>query len=322
MSPTSPRISVLTTGGTIACRTAADGSLSPTVTGPELVAAMSAVGTVGTVGAVADRTGAGPDVRARELTLLDSSKITLADVDGLIAAVRGELADPHVTGVVVTHGTDSMEDSALALDLVHDDPRPVVFTGAQRAFDHPETDGPGNLAAAVELAADPAARDRGVLLAFGGQVLPARGLIKRHTSELAAFASAAAADLARPEPLPVVPLAGTEVMVLAAWPGAGRELVDAAVAAGAQGLVIEALGSGNIGAGMGEGVVDALDAGIPVVISTRVPEGAVKLAYAGSGGGATLAGHGAVAAGHLRAGQARMVLATALAAGVDPAALF
>ncbi len=310
MSPVSPRITVLTTGGTIACTTGPDGSLSPTVTGPELVAAIS------------DRLAGAADVHVRDLVLLDSSKITLADVDGLIAAVRAELADPQVAGVVVAHGTDSMEDSALALDLVHDDPRPVVFTGAQRPFDHPGSDGPGNLAVAVELAASEESRGRGVLLAFGGRTLPARGVIKRHTSRLDAFASVIPDGATRPAPLPVAPLAGIEVMVLAAWPGAGRELVDAAVAAGAQGLVIEALGSGNIGAGMGEGVVDALDAGVPVVVSTRVPEGAVKLAYAGSGGGATLSAHGAIAAGHLRPGQARMVLATAIASGVDPALLF
>lgn len=309
MSTLHGTVSVLTTGGTIACTTARDGSLSPTVAAADLVAAVTDAGT--------DlRTGVG----ARDLTLLDSSKITLADVDDLIAAVRAELADPQVVGVVVTHGTDSLEDSAIAVDLVHDDPRPVVFTGAQRAFDHPETDGPANLGAALRLAADPAARDRGVLVAFGGRVLPARGVSKRHTAELVAFDSPGGLD--RPAPLPPTPLAGTEVMVLAAWPGAGRGLVDSAVSLGARGLVVEALGSGNVGAGMGEALVDALASGIPVVVTTRVPEGEVRLAYAGAGGGATLADHGAVPAGALRAGQSRMVLARAIVAGVDPRTLF
>ena len=299
MTTDSRHVSVLTTGGTIACTTGPDGSLVPTVPGGELLAAVDT------------------DValRVRELTRLDSSSITLAQIDALIGAVHRELADPRVAGVVVTHGTDSMEDSAIALDCVHDDPRPVVLTGAQRAFAHPAADGPANLTAAVELAADPRARGRGVLLSFGGRTVPARGAVKRHTTDLDAFVPATPEPLPRPAPLPVSPLAGTEVMVLAAWPGAGRELVDAAVALGAHGLVIEAMGSGNIGAGMGQGVADALTAGVAVVVSTRVAAGEVALAYGGAGGGATLATHGAVAAGHLRAGQARMVLATALAAG-------
>lgn len=299
MSTDSRHISVLTTGGTIACTTGSDGSLVPTVPGGELLA------TVDTHACL----------HVRELTRLDSSSITLAQVDALIDAVHEELADPRVAGIVVTHGTDSMEDSAIALDCVHGDPRPVVLTGAQRPFDHPATDGPGNLSAAVALAADPTARSRGVLLSFGGRTVPARGAVKRHTTDLDAFTTTTEQPLPRPTPLPPTPLDGTEVMILAAWPGAGRELVDAAVAAGAHGLVIEAMGSGNIGADMGRGVRDALAAGVAVVVSTRVAAGQVALAYGGSGGGATLATHGAVAAGHLRAGQARMVLATALAAG-------
>ena len=293
------RIALLTTGGTIACTTDDSGTLRPTVTGQELL------------DAVPDP----HDVTVRELTRLDSSAITLADIDALIAAVDDALSSPDVDGVVVTHGTDSMEDTAFALDCFHADDRPVVLTGSQRAFDHPASDGPGNLLDAIRLASDPLSRRQGVLISFGGWTIPARGAVKRHTSDLDGFISTVPREAPRPAPVPAAPLAGIHVPVLAAWPGADRSLVDAALAAGAHGLVVEALGSGNIGPDMGAGVIDALEAGVPVVVTTRVPAGAVTLAYGGGGGGATLGSHGAVGAGHLRAGQARMALIAALATG-------
>lgn len=301
------KILVLTTGGTIACTTGPDGALIPTVSGRELVAA------------VADRFDPAATVfEVRELTRLDSSSITLADVDDIIAAVHRGLEDPGVTGVVVTHGTDSLEDTAIAVDVFHSDPRPVVFTGAMRPFDHPAPDGPDNLFDAAVIAADPSARDLGALVVFGHAVLPARGAGKRHTAELTAFSSTAPEDAVRPAPLPVRPLADVDVAVLAASPGADSRRVPA----DADGLVVEALGAGNVGAALGHALGTVLDAGVPVVISTRVPEGEVRGTYGGAGGGATLAAKGALGSGYLRSGQARMLLAAAIATGTDPAALF
>ena len=297
------RIALLTTGGTIACTIDDSGALRPTVTGAELL------------DAVREHLAVPVDVTVRELTRLDSSAITLPELDALIAAVQEALADESIDAVVVTHGTDSMEDTAFVLDCFHSDDRPVILTGAQRAFDHRESDGPGNLIDALRLAADPLARRQGVLIAFGGWTIPARGAVKRHTTDLDAFISTVPREVRRPAPVPVSPLSGISVPVLAAWPGADRSLVDAALSSGARGLVIEALGSGNIGPDMGAGVADALAAGVPVVITTRVPAGPVELAYGGDGGGATLGSCGAVSAGHLRAGQARMALIVALATG-------
>lgn len=305
------KILVLTTGGTIACTTGSDGALIPTVSGRQLVST------------VADRFDpAATEFEVRELTRLDSSSLTLGDVDELIAAVRAGLRDPEVTGVVVTHGTDAMAETAIAVDVFHDDPRPVVFTGAMRPFDHAEPDGPGNLFDAAVIAADPTARGIGALVVLGHAVLPARGVGKRHTAELAAFTSNAPDEPDRPAPLPVAPLAGTSVAIITAYPGSDAALVDAARAAGAQGLVVTALGAGNVGPALGGALGAALDDGIPVVISTQVPEGEVTGTYGGAGGGATLAAKGAIGSRYLRAGQSRMLLAAALATGTEPAALF
>lgn len=294
---------LLTTGGTIACTTTPEGVLRPTLAGVELVEG------------IRDLLPRQLTLRIRDMTRLDSSAISLGDLDALIAAVHQELADPEVAGVVITHGTDSMEETALALDCFHDDDRPVVLTGAQRGFDHESSDGPSNLVEAVRLAADPLSRGQGVLIAFGGWTIPARGAAKRHTSDLDGFISTTPPEVARPEAIKIAPLAGYFVPIISAWPGCGRELIDAAVTAGAHGIVVEALGAGNMGPVMGQGLADALAQNIPVVVSTRVPSGEVRLAYGGDGGGATLRSLGAVGSGFLRAGQSRIALIVSLATG-------
>lgn len=295
-------ISVVTTGGTIACTTDPQGALVPTVTGQELI----------------DATGLPPrDVRVRDLLRVDSSSLTLPDLDAIIAGVHEELADPAVRGVVLTHGTDSLEETALALSLLHPDPdKSVVITGAQRAFDRPDSDGVNNLVAAIEKAR----LSTGTHVVFGGDVLPARGLTKAHTDDLRAF-SALQRYRSTPPPLKRVPLAGTRVPVIAAYPGAPGEVIEK-LADGADGIVIQALGSGNMSVGCGEAAAHVLASGRPVVVATRVPFGRVHLAYGGPGGGATLADKGALASNGLSAGQARIALIIALATGTDPAEVF
>jgi len=227
-----------------------------------------------------------------------------------------------VVGVVVTHGTDSMEETAVALDTFHTDPRPIVLTGSQKPYDHPESDGFANLFEAVMIASDTSARDIGVLVVFGHAVLPARGVCKWHTSDELAFATNAPEEPTRADPIPLVPLKDTQVAIISAYPGAPGTLVEAAIAAGVQGLVVEAMGSGNVGVEMGRTLGAALDQGIPVVITTRVPRGEVSGKYGGAGGGATLAAKGAVGSTYFRAGQARVLLAAAIASGVSPFTLF
>ena len=299
-------IAVVATGGTIACTTDANGALVPTVSAAELVEAAREISTPSDV-----------DISAIDSVRLDSSSLSLTDLDDLLQRVHALLADDSIAGVVITHGTDSMEDTAMALELFHTGKKPVVITGAQRSFDHLESDGPQNLADAISYAANGAP---GVSIRFGGLTIPARGAFKAHTSALEAFQATSQKIRTRPA-LPLTPLAGQDVVIISAWPGAPRLLVDAAVASGINGIIVEGLGSGNMGSEMGEGVKDALDAGIPVLITTRVPEGSVTLAYGGDGGGATLAQAGALGTGTLRAGQARMVLLAALATGTDVASL-
>ncbi|KHO29120.1 asparaginase [Corynebacterium minutissimum] len=290
---------LIATGGTIACTTIADGSLVPTVSGQQLADSL------------------GNDIEVVEFRALDSSSITLADLDELLLCVRTQLARPEIKGVLITHGTDSMEETALALSLFDLGDGPIVLTGAQRAFDHPEGDGPRNLRDAFDLLCS---GKPGVWVQFGGKTIPGRGARKWHTSHLNGFEELPVGDSALPA-LPLTAMAEYPVEIIAAYPGAGSMLVDASLGH-TKGLVIEAMGSGNMGAEMGAGVARALQAGVPVVISTRTPYGVTKLAYGGAGGGATLGEMGAVASGGFRAGQARIMLAAALATGTPVADMF
>ena len=307
------RVHLLATGGTIASRRT-DGGLSATTPAAELLAAAGPL--------------PGIEVTVSDVTTVPSFALTGADVRGLLREVRRCLAG-NVDGVVVTHGTDTMEESAFLADLVHDDARPVVLTGAQRPFDSPAPDGPANLADALRVAADPAARDLGVLLAFDGLVFAARGVRKLDTLRSAAFgapgrgpvlrvAGGAVVPLARPSRLPVLPLdldaELPRVDVVACHQGADDALLQAAVAAGAAGVVLEALGAGNVPPPVAATAAELVAGGLPVLVCSRVPAGPVAPLYAG--GGASLARDGALLGGDLSPWQGRLLLAAALA--VDP----
>ncbi|MGV0343832.1 asparaginase [Corynebacterium lehmanniae] len=291
---------VISTGGTIASTANARGALVPTLTGEELVA----------------RCGTTRQVRAIDVASLDSSSLGLAEIDMLRETVRTSLLDDSAS-LVITHGTDSMAETALALDLVHSDSRPVVLTGAMRSADHAHPDGPANLRGAIEVAAT--RRDTGVLVHFAGETLPARGLMKTQTTAEHAFTLTSTTPLPRPMAVPPAPLGELNIPIIRAWAGADDALIRAL--GPIDGLVLEALGSGNVSACMGGAVAKLLRRGLPVVVATSVPYGEVSFAYGGAGGGSTLGDLGALPAGYLSAGQARIALATALATGVDPRSL-
>ena len=315
------QIAIICTGGTIACTADSTGALVPTVSGRQLVDAA--------------RNSLADDLsfRIHDTLQLDSSSIGLQELDTLLNTIAEQVADSEVSAVVVTHGTDSMEESAFATALLMHG-APVVFTGAQRAFDHPDTDGPANLAGAINRAVELVGTSA-VEVHFAGKNLPATAVHKRHTSELEAFSAhgpavsvdAVSVDASALSSLssasPTLPaLSGYFVPIIAGYPGATPELLEHAVDAGADGLVIAALGSGNMSAELGHATRRAVQQGIPVVVATRVPQGAVTLAYGGGGGGATLAEHGAVSARTVHPGQARLALIIALATKTNPEELF
>lgn len=313
--PSTPglRLAVIHTGGTIASR--------PNPHGPGVVP-QSAPSVPGL-----------PNVQVTEFQpfTLPSPHVTPAhmlQVAQLIESVAGT----H-DGIVVTHGTDTLEETAFALHLLLRADTPVVLTGSMRHAAEVSWDGPGNLLDAAQIALHPATRGRGPLVAFGGDIYDARTVTKVHSTAVEAFGGypgpigridrVEGAPLIRffanPEPrvafTPAALTARVDVLyAYAGWTGEGFE----AAARDADGLVIAALGTGNLPAELLP-LIQGTDR--PVVIATRTHAGPILPVYGYAGGGATLVQAGAIPASFLNAHKARLLLMILLSLGLDRAAI-
>jgi L-asparaginase len=233
--------------------------------------------------------------------------------------------DPDVVGFVVTHGTDTMEETTYLTDLLYAGDKPVVFTGAQRNTAEPDTDGPRNLRDAVRVAADPSCHGLGSVIVMGGSIEGAREATKVHTTDPRAFASpgygpaGAVTDdgvhvfhpRTRPQNLahetPELPRVDLVKLVA----GVDGAFLRAAREAGAAGIVMEAFGIGNANHEILEEVRESVRGGVAVVVVSRCPEGRAAPIY-GNGGGYDLREAGAIFGGSLSGQKARLLLMVAL----------
>ena len=241
------------------------------------------------------------------------------------------LADPGVDGVVITHGTDTLEETAYLLDLTLDSPKPVVFCGAMRTISDPGWDGPANLRAAVRTAVHLGARDRGVLIVVGEELHSAAEATKWHTQRLAAFRSPRGPigqidhgevvfhrpPQRQPAFRPGRLVRDVDLHVMAA--GSDGALLRASIARGARGLVIEATGCGNVPPAVLPALRAALSKGIAVVLVSRCAEGRVAPIYGYEGGGRTLLDMGLIFGGDLPGPKARIRLMVVLGVASDVA---
>ncbi|MCX8558636.1 asparaginase [Mycolicibacterium mucogenicum] len=301
------RVVVIATGGTIATSTDQHRIARPTRSATDLVHGLDTEAQVDTV----------------DLLSVDSSELTPADWDRIAAAVR---AAGDADGIVITHGTDTMEETSLWLDITYDGAVPVVLTGAMRSSDAPDADGPANLRDAITVAASASARDLGVLVSMAGQVWQPLGVTKAGHGLLGTAVGSVRDGSFVPDGVKQRPRLGAlsaasapRVDIAAAYAGSDALAMDAFAAAGAGGLVLESLGSGNAGSKVLAGVQRLCAAGVAVAIATRVPGARVTSGY---GPGRALLDAGAVSAGGLRAAQARVLLMAALAADTPVADLF
>ncbi len=307
-------VTLFTLGGTIAMSGHNGGGVVARLSGAELTAAVPGL----------DELGEALDVR--DVQAVPSASLSFANVlDVVTAASRA--VDEGATGVVVTQGTDSLEETAYLADLVWPHPAPLVFTGAMRNPTLAGPDGPANLLAAARTAASPAARDLGVLVAFNDEVHAARWVRKTHSTSTATFASPNAGPVGHvvegvvrvlttpPRRTPLAApatLDGTRVALhTVTLDDDGAQL--AGLADSHQGLVVAAFGVGHVPASMAP-VLGELAGRIPVVLSSRTGAGSVlRDTYGAVGSERDLLARGLIGSGLLDPNKARVLLRLLLA---------
>ena len=249
--------------------------------------------------------------------------------------VREIAESGEVRGIVITHGTDIMEETAYLLSRTLPTTVPVAITGAMRTSSDSGWDGPRNLRDAVRVAADRQSSGKGVMVVFNGKVFAGHTAVKVHATDVDAFAApysgpvgrvndgavtytAAEPRSAQPVGKPIKPQPGglrARVALVPVIVGDTGELLDLARPQ-SDGVVVIAFGSGNVPPGAIPAISRWIEEGKPVVLSTRCPLGVVTPVYAFEGGGSQVVRLGAIPAGPRTPSQARMELMIALSAGV------
>ena len=325
-----PRVHILATGGTIASvYDSAKGGFVASLSADQLITAA-------------------PEIRKyATISYEQVANIGSADMNPgvwlrLLARARVVLADPAVAGVVITHGTDTLEETAYFMDLTVGSPKPVIVVGSQRAASLADSDGPRNLLNAIRVAVSPEAVGMGTMVVMNGQINAAREVTKTNTIAVETFKTLEFGELGvvdveavrfyrRPlrrqqVALPSNPqlgrveivnhYAGNDGLVL-------RQLLRGPESFGQRnshdGLVIAGTGLGNVGERMFEAVKEALDRGTPCVVSTRVPTGRQLPLYASPGAGLALVRAGCILSDNLSPQKARVLLMVVLAVTRDPA---
>lgn len=312
-----PRVLVIATGGTIAGQ-AQGGQL----TGAQIVEAVPQVGEVARV-------------EVEEFSRIGSSAMTPDHWLRLSRRVNEVYeSDPTLAGIIVTHGTDTMEETGYFLHLTVEDSRPVVMVGSMRTSSTISADGPANLLSGVRVAVSEASRERGVLVVLNDEVHSARDVRKTDNNRVNTFRSVEWGALGVVDADRIVyrrsletrhttssevhPASTTTalpaVAIVADYAGHDGSALRAAVERGARGVVVQAFGGGRAGPGMRAAIAEASAAGVPVVLASRVPEGRVLT-------GVAAPDRNVVSAGDMPPHRARVLLMLALERGFAGAEL-
>jgi len=304
-----PKIAVFALGGTIATQPGRSGGLIPTLTGEALVATVPQLAGLAVLEVNTFRQLSGPD-------------LAFADLEALAVAIEKAARD-GADGVVITQGTDTIEETAFVLDRIVASDIPVVVTGAMRSSVLPGADGPANLLAAVRVAASPAARGLGTLVVFEDDIHAARFVTKAHTTKPSAFRSSPSGPLGfvveqrvrfltHVNRLPPIGLRAaprhSRVALLTLGLDDDGALIELAASQGYQGIVIEGYGGGHVSS-LAVQAVGRVAPNIPVVIASRTGAGEVlSSTYGYPGSEIDLGERGAIRAGWLDGIKARLLL--------------
>ncbi|HKP11351.1 MAG TPA: asparaginase [Blastocatellia bacterium] len=314
------RLAVVFTGGTISMKyDPAIGAAVPALSGREILALAQGADEVAGVEVI-------------EFGRFPGPHMTLSRMMTLTSEVRAALERGDVDGVVITHGTDTLEETAYLLDLTTAGDKPIVVVGALRNSSELGWDGPPNLLSAMRVAAADAARGLGVVVVMNDTILAASEATKTHTEAFDAFQSPDFGPLGvvdrgeviiRRAPRQRQHLPTTEIVepvfLIKLAAGCDSALIDAAIDAGARGLVIEALGRGNVPPATLPAIGRAVAARLPVVLVSRCLRGRVFDSYGYEGGGKQLRKLGVIFGDFLSGQKARIKLSLALSMTNDPA---
>ena len=261
-----------------------------------------------------------------------SPYITIADMLELSKKVKYHLEKNHAEGIIITHGTDTLEETAYFLDLNIQTDRPIILVGSMRNTSELGYDGPSNLVAAIRTAISDEAKNRGVLVVMNNDINAANEVMKTHTMALDTFKSLEFGPLGIVDHDKVlfyrdstqkrvhIPAEQTEeqVVLIKAAAGMDGELIDYSMSRGAKGIVIEALGRGNLPPQMIPSIKRALENDIRVVLVSRCPMGRVSDTYGYEGGSKHLKSLGVIFGYNLSGQKARIKLMLGLGYKNDP----
>lgn len=309
---------IITTGGTIAMKKDAQGKSLPAVSGEELLQTVPGLNELAAT------------CRVIEFSNFASCNMKPEVMGELSLKIQACFKDHSISGIVVTHGTDTIEETAFFLELTVPDERPIILTAAQRDASEFDTDGPRNIKNAIRIAIDHMAKNRGVMVSLNEEINSALHVAKNHTCNVSTFSSGpygiigycdqdkirwfnsqrSSYKFRVPEKLPKI----TPLMVFTGMTG---DLIDYAIEQGSDGIVLEAFGRGNVPPELEKSIKKTCEKGIPVVITSRCHNGRVLPVYSYQGGSSRLKDMGCIFSEGISTPKARLLLALALSETKD-----
>jgi L-asparaginase len=312
------KVLLIATGGTIAMRKDEAGKAVPAVSGRELIEGLPELSQEA-------------DWEICEFSNVASCNIEPKQMSRLALEVERHYSlDPLLKGIIITHGTDTLEETAYFLDVAIKDPRPVILTASQRDASESDSDGPRNILNALRIALDPRAVNRGVVIALNEEIHAARDVRKLHTSQVDAFHSGDKGALGcidtgeviwHRQTEPTVKLGVPKTLAVVAickvYTGMPPNIMRAMVQDETEAVVIEAFGRGNLPPQLIQEISRIIKNGKPIVITSRCLFGRTAPVYGYPGGGADLERVGAWFSADLSTEKVRLFLSIALGQGVD-----